>query len=145
MLNMFLKRMRTFRYVIQVNINELIYHISQHIVGECLKNREGVRNAKRKNTIFKVAPEGIKGSFPFILLSYANQMMSVAVIQFREKWRPLQTLKNRRHQRQRISILHHDVVQPPIVNTVTKRAFLLFHKKETRTSWRRRGADDLGC
>ncbi len=77
--------MRKYQYVIQVDIDELICHISQHIVDECLKNCGDVRKTKRKNTIIKVPPGVIKSSFPFIPLSYANQMISVAEVQFRDK------------------------------------------------------------
>jgi len=63
-LNVFLERRRKYQYVIQVNIYELIYHISQHIIHECLENHRGV--PKRHDQIFKVPPGGDKGSFPFI-------------------------------------------------------------------------------
>jgi hypothetical protein len=41
-LNVFLERRRKNQYVIQVNIYELINHISQHVIDECLENRWGV-------------------------------------------------------------------------------------------------------
>ncbi len=65
-LHMFLKRRRKNQYVIQVNIYELIYHVSQHVIDECLENCGTVGQPKRYDPILKVPPGGIKSSFPLI-------------------------------------------------------------------------------
>ncbi len=41
-LNMFLERRRKYLYVIQVDIYELIDHVSQHVIDERLEDRGGV-------------------------------------------------------------------------------------------------------
>ncbi len=79
-LNMFMERGRKYQYVIQVDIYELIDHVSQHVIYERLENRRGVGQPEGHNKIFKVPPRGIKCGFPLIPLPYADQMISIAQI-----------------------------------------------------------------
>ncbi len=79
-LNMFLERRRKNQYVIQVDMYELIDHISQHVIDECLEDRGGVREPERHNQILKMPSGGIKRGLPLIPLSYANQMIGVSKI-----------------------------------------------------------------
>jgi len=41
------------QYVIQADIYELVNHISQHVIDECLENCLGVGQPKRHDQIFK--------------------------------------------------------------------------------------------
>ncbi len=77
---MFLERRRKNQYVIQVDIYELIDHISQHVIDECLEDRGRVREPEWHNQILEVPSGGIKRGLPLIPLSYANQMIGVSEI-----------------------------------------------------------------
>jgi hypothetical protein len=83
-LNVFLERRRKNQYVIQVDIYELIDHVSQHVIDECLEDPWGVGQAEGHDQVFKVPPGGVKGSLPLISPPNADQMISVSQIQFRE-------------------------------------------------------------
>ncbi len=144
-LNMFLERRRKYQYVIQVDIYELIYHVSQHVIDECLENRGGVGQPEGHNKIFKVPPGGIKRGLPLIPLPNADQMISVTQIEFTKDGCSLQPLESWRHQRQRISILYRDVVQPSIINARSQRTILLSHEKKPCPSGRRGRTNEPGC
>ncbi len=103
--------------VVKVNKNKPIDHVSKHAVDECLEDRRGVRKAKRHDQLFKMPGMGVKGGLPFVPLPNPNQVISIAEVKLRKDGRPLQELKGRGHQRQRITIIFHDVIQPPIVYT----------------------------
>jgi hypothetical protein len=77
-LHVFLERRRKDQYVVQVNIYELVDHISQHVVDECLEDCWGVGKPEGHDQVFKVPPRGIKGSLPFIPPPDADQMISVS-------------------------------------------------------------------
>ncbi len=82
---------------------------------------------------------GVKGGLPFVPRPNRNQVISTAEVQLCKDGCPLQELEGRWHQRQRITILYRDVIQPPIVNTGAQRTILLLHEEEPRPSWRGRG------
>jgi len=48
--------------VIQVDIYELIYHVSQHDIDKCLEDCWGVGQPKQHDQIFKVPPGGHRRS-----------------------------------------------------------------------------------
>ncbi len=98
--------------IVEVNKNKLIDHVSEHVVDECLEDCRGVRKAKRHDQIFKMPGMGVKGGLPLVPLPNLNQVMSTAEIQLSKYCCPLQELKGRGHQRQRITILYHVSFNP---------------------------------
>ncbi len=111
-------------------VYELIDHVSQLVINECLVNRGGVGQPEGHNKIFKVPPGGIKRGFPLIPLPYADQMISMRKSNLVKTDAPCNRSKLKTSTA-RVSILYRDVVQPSVVNARSQGTILLPHKKKS--------------
>ncbi len=76
--------------VFEVNKDKPIDHAPEHVVDECLEDRQGVGKAERHDQIFKMPSRGVKGGLPFVPLPNPNQVISIAEVQLRKDGCPLQ-------------------------------------------------------
>ena len=75
--------------IVQINEQELVYHITQHIIDKTLENTWAVSQAKRKDLVFIVACGRVEGRLPLIPLLDAHQVIGITQVQLGEDGSPL--------------------------------------------------------
>ena len=76
--------------VVQINENELVYHISQDVVHQGLEDGRHVREAERHDEVLPVPRRRVEGRLPFVAFLNPHQVVGIPEIQLGEDGSPLQ-------------------------------------------------------
>ena len=88
----------------------------------------GIGESKRHNTPFKGAIAGMEGGFQLITFLNLDKVVSMSEINFGEESGPARTIKEVRDTGERVTVLLHDFVEAPEVDTKPERAILFLDK-----------------
>jgi hypothetical protein len=140
-MHVFLQGVKVNQDVIIVDDEKAIDHILENLVHKGLADGGGVSKAVGHDQGLVVPSCGDKGHLPFIPFAYTDKVICTSLVEFCIDVGAAHFFKGRWDQRERETVLDHDVIQGMVINTWTE-STVIFSNEEAGCSRGRRRANE---
>ncbi len=106
-------------YIIKINKDISVEHVSEHIIYQCLEDGRGIGEAERHYEVFVVSGWGVECRLPLISFSDADEVTGVASVKFGENGGPLEQFKGSGDEWQWVTVLDSDIIKSSVVNVLS--------------------------
>ena len=89
---------RVYEDIVEVYNYTNIQHIAEDVIHKSLKSGRPIGKSKQNYQPFKGAIVSVKGGFPFVIISYVNQMVGMVQVNFGKHTSLLQGIKEVQNQ-----------------------------------------------
>src|ERR1700722_1729760 len=122
--------------IVHINVKpSFIEFLSEYLVHHCLERGRRVAKAEEHDEGFETSAVRDEGCFPFIAFLDPNIVISPANVEFGEDFRVLDLVYEFGDQRKRITVLHGQGIEFPIVLDGSEVTRLLFDEEEGGRYW----------
>lgn len=129
MVTMFCQALGVNQDVIDVDQDEFVEKIAEHLMDEVLEDGGGVDQAIQHHDVLVVSSRCYEGCLPLVPLTYPEEVIRAAEVQLGEDGGTTEVFQSCWDERKWISKLDCDVVERSIVDTWPQASVLFLHKE----------------